>query len=159
MPLPMGAFLDMAVQCWLITSTSDSSSNGCSFSMRRGRIFYLHFGTGYFDFPQDKGYLLLYEVGPGVAIWPTRHVNIHVEAAGFFGLLENSYDGSNFAAGAFVGLGVNYRFKSRPWAIGFDYRLQYVSNVTSETEHLNSSWGLHMFSISAILRHEFAGSN
>ena len=115
-------------------------------------------------------------LGPGLAVWPTRLLNIHFELGGFVGSITNpaslalqTSDETSIALGAFAGAGTSFRLPSRPWAIGFDYRVTTVpyGGLGSGEEPVDygvqvghALFGFaHSFSISAILRFEDDRSN
>jgi hypothetical protein len=115
------------------------------------------------------------DLGPGVAMWPTRQLQIHFEGGGMAGLIHNrpslatpAYGGEQFVLAAFAGAGVSYRVRSMPWAIGFDYRFQGVpyggfgsaESAESGVELGHKLFGFaHSFGISAIFRMERDGEN
>ncbi len=141
--------------------------------------------TGYFRTPSFERYVrsgstvidaarptvVYLEVGPGIAIWPTRTLNVHIEGGGMIGssfnrasLVLPTSDNTGVVASVFGGVGVNYRLPSYPWAIGFDYRIQgipYGGFASGERvdesgfEIGHSLFGVgHSFGLSAILRFE-----
>jgi hypothetical protein len=156
--LPVGAWTELTAGCRRLTDWQ-SSSEGCGAGIRRGRYAYFHAGVGFFTTPRFERYvryaapaspstsdgakttiidparptIYYLELGPGVAIWPTRQINVHIEAGGLTGaavsrasLVLPTSDTTSFVLGFFAGIGVSYRVPSRPWAVGFDYRIQGV---------------------------------
>jgi len=158
--LPMGGWFEVSAGCRRLTDFQ-SSSEGCELGIRRGRYAYFHTGAGFFTTPRFERYvryvdpdsspadrseleqatiidparptIYYFELGPGVAIWPTRQINVHFEAGGMIGaavsqasLVLPTADTSNFMLGFFGGVGMSYRVPSRPWTVGIDYRIQGV---------------------------------
>lgn len=198
--LPVPVWTEVRAQCRVVT-TFASSGNGCSLGVRRGEWAYFHAAAGFFETPSFERYarywdatkgprskhdlsnasttiidptramVFFAELGPGVALWLTRNVNLHIEGGGFIGGVSNraslaveTSDETGFAAGLFAGLGASYRFPSRPWAIGFDYRIttvpyggvagaEDVDKFGVDFGHRRFG-GAHSFGLTAILRLE-----
>ena len=126
-------------------------------------------GTTVIENVRPVSYFL--EAGPGVAFWPTRQVNLHLELGGFLGVVDmqasqalQTGDSNGLALGVFGGGGFNYRLPSRPLAIGFNYRVQMIpyggitggehtSTDSVRVGHSVVGFG-HSFGISIILRTE-----
>jgi hypothetical protein len=194
--LPMGSWIEVDVGCRILT-TFRASSEGCALGFRKGRYLYMHGAVGFFTTPRFERYVrysqaqpsanpnstgttiidgarptvYYLEFGPGVAIWPTRQINVHIEAGGLVGSVRNPASlvlptsaSEDIALGVFGGLGVSYRLPSRPWALSFDYRIQGVpygglgsgeSVEQSGVEVGHSLFGLaHSFGLSASMRLE-----
>lgn len=203
--LPIPSYTEVRAQCRVVT-TFASTGDGCSLGLRRGEWAYFHAAAGFFETPSFERYARYWdsrkgpqskadvsntgitiidptratvyfaELGPGVALWPSRQVNIHIEGGGFLGVVSNpaslaveTSDASGFALGAFAGFGASYRLPSRPWAIGFDYRITTVPyGAIGSAEDVNeygvafghrTFGGAHSFGLTAILRLENDRSN
>jgi hypothetical protein len=186
---------DIDARCRILT-TGSSSGDGCALGLRVGDVAYFHMSGGYLRTPLYERYMryegtsvppvtiiepqhasLYYlDLGPGIAMWPTRQIQVHIEAGGMMGVIHTpasqalpTKSGTDFALGFFAGIGGSYRIPSMPWAFGFDYRLQGVpygglgsgETVTESGVAVGQSlFGLaHSFGLSAIYRIEHDGKN
>ncbi len=203
--VPIDGWSDVHAGCRILTTFS-SSSQGCAVGWRSGDVAYFHISGGFFATPAFERYMryrpessrssssasaatapvtvidpeqsdvYYVDLGPGVAMWPLRQLQVHFEIGGMAGLIHNAtslatptYSNDQFVVGAFGGAGLSYRVPSRPWAIGFDYRAQIIpyggfgsAEPVMETgvQVGHQLFGLaHSFGLSAIYRIEDDGSN
>lgn len=199
--VPIDGWTDLDARCRVLT-TFRSSGSGCAVGLRVGGVGYFHVSGGFFQTPAFERYMrytgnsptpsgtswsvtvldqarsnvYYLDLGPGVAMWPTRQLQIHIEAGAMMGVVHSvaslalpTRDADRFALGAFAGVGFNFRIPSWPWAFGFDYRIQGIpyggfssgEEVTASNVQVGHSlFGVvHSFGLSATIRIEHDGTN